>query len=155
MTQNQIDWTQFSSILIQRERGVVETEEWNHGSHRNDDDHQDSDNSDASTSTNTRASRALKQKQSKQSDTAKNVKWSKTKIVFTMNEQQPTEEPAAFDEPTKAKTRAQRRAVEEIPEPAAPVQKETRREQRSDYWVTRDDKRRSSARSMKAMMSTE
>jgi hypothetical protein len=100
--------------------------------------------------TNTRASRALKQKQSKQSDTAKNVKWSKTKIVFTMNEQQPTEEPAAFDEPTKAKTRAQRRAVEESPAPA-PVEKETRREQRSDYWVTRDDKRRSSARAMKAM----
>ena len=154
MTQNQIDWKQFASTLIQRERGVVETEEWNHGSHRND-DHQDSDNSDASTSTNTRASRALKQKQSKQSDTAKNVKWSKTKIVFTLNEQQPTEELAAFDEPKKAKTRAQRRAVEEIPEPAAPVQKETRREQRSDYWVMHDDKRRSSARSMKAMMSTE
>lgn len=154
MTQNQIDWKQFASTLIQRERGDVEVEKFDHKSHRNDDDHQDSDNSDASTSTNTRASRAFKQKQSKQSDTAKNVKWSKTKIVFAANEQQPTEEPAAFDEPTKAKTRAQRRAVEEIPAPA-PVQKETRREQRSDYWVTRDDKRRSSARSMKAMKTME
>lgn len=153
MTQNQIDWKQFASTLIQRERGVVETEEWDHGSHRNDDDHQDSDNSDASTSTNTRASRALKQKQSKQTATMKNVKWSKMKIIFATNEQ-PTEEPAAFDEPKKAKTRAQRRAVEEIPAPA-PVQKETRREQRSDYLVMHDDKRRSSARSMKAMMSTE
>jgi len=149
MTQNQIGWKQFASTLIQRE-----TEKWDHKVHRNDDDHQDSDNSDASTSTNTRASRALKQKQSKQTATMKNVKWSKMKIIFATNEQ-PTEEPAAFDEPKKAKTRAQRRAVEEIPEPAAPVQKETRREQRSDYWVARDDKRRSSARSMKAMMSVE
>ena len=154
MTQNQIGWKQFASTLIQRERGVVETEKWDHKVHRNADEHQDSDDSDASTSTNTRASRALKQKQSKQSDTAKNVKWSKTKIVFTMNEQQPTEEPTAFDEPTKAKTRAQRRAVEEIPAPA-PVEKETRREQRSDYWVTRDDKSRSIARAMKAMKTME
>ena len=107
------------------------------------------------TNANVLGSLKTKQKQSKQSDTAKNVKWSKMKIVFTMNEQQPTEEPAAFDEPTKAKTRAQRRAVEEIPEPAAPVQKETRREQRSDYWVVRDDKCRNSAKAMKAMMSTE
>ena len=143
MTQNQIGWKQFASTLIQRECD------------RNDEHDQGPDNSDAATSTtNTRASRALKQKQSKQSDTAKNVKWSKTKIVFTMNEQQPTEEPAAFDEPTKAKTRAQRRAVEEIPAPA-PVEKETRREQRSDYWVTRDDRSRSIARAMKAMKTME
>lgn len=154
MTQNQIGWKQFASTLIQRERGGVETEKWNHGSYRNDDEHQDSDDSDTSTSTNMRGSRAFKKRQPKQTDTVKNVKWSKTKIGFTMNEQQPTEEPAAFDEPTKAKTRAQRRAIEEIPGPA-PVRRETRREQRSDYWVTRDDKRRSSARSMKAMKTME
>ena len=155
MSQSQIGWTQFASTLIRREHGDAEAEKWDHKDRRNDNEHQDSDISDASNSTNTRASRALKQKQSKQTCIVKNVKWSKTKLVFASNEQ-PTEEPAAFDEPTKAKTRAQRRAVEEIPAPAtAPVQKETRREQRSDYWVTRDDKLRRSARAMNTMMSAE
>ena len=154
MSQSQIGWTQFASTLIRREHGDAEAEKWGHKDRRNDNEHQDSDISDASTSTNTRASRALKQKQSKQTCIVKNVKWSKTKLVFASNEQ-PTEEPAAFDEPTKAKTRAQRRAVEEIPAPPAPVQKETRREQRSDYWVTRDDKLRRSARAMNTMMSAE
>ena len=153
MSQSQIGWTQFASTLIRREHGDAEAEKWDHKDRRNDNEHQDSDISDASTSTNTRASRALKQKQSKQTCIVKNVKWSKTKLVFASNEQ-PTEEPAAFDEPTKAKTRAQRRAVEEIPAPA-PVKKETRREQRSDYWVTRDDKLRRSARAMNTMMSAE
>lgn len=157
MTQNQLGWKQFASTLIQRERGVdVETEKWDHKVDRNDDEHHDDDddNSDTSSSTNTRASRAIKQKHSNPAGKSKTVKWSKTKIIFATNEQQPTEEPAAFDEPKKARTRAQRRAVEEIPEPAAPIQK-NRREQRTDYWVMHDDKRRSRARAMKAMMSVE
>ena len=155
MSESQIGWTQFASTLIRREHGDAEAEKWDHKDRRNDNEHQDSDISDASTSTNTRASRALKQKQSKQTCIVKNVKWSKTKLVFASNEQ-PTEEPAAFDEPkpNKAKTRAERRAIEEDRAPA-PVQKKTRREQRSDYWVVRDDKCRNSAKAMKAMMSTE
>lgn len=145
MTENQLGWKQFASTLIERECDT---------GHKNDEQlHEDSDNSDASTSTNTRASRALKQKQSNQTGTVKTVKWSKFIIA---SGEQPTEEPTSFDEPkpNKAKTRAERRAIEEDRAPA-PVQKETRREQRSDYWVTRDDKRRSSARAMKAMISTE
>jgi hypothetical protein len=140
MTQNQIGWKQFASTLSTRNDVV------------NDHPDQDNEISDITPSANTRASRANKQKHSKNPAQVKSVKWSKA-IVITPSEQ-PVDEPDAFDAPKKAKTRAQRRAVEEIP-PPAPVQKETRREQRSDYWVTRDDKRRSSARAMKAMNTME
>jgi hypothetical protein len=137
MTQNQIGWKQFASTLSTRNDVV------NH--------HPDQDNeiSDITPSANTRASRAITQKHSKNPAQVKSVKWSKS-IVITPIEQ-PAEESVAFEEHKKAKTRAQRRAVEEIPEPEAPVQKETRREQRSDYWVMREDKRRSSARAASAM----
>ena len=56
---------------------------------------------------------------------------------------------AGFEQVKKAKTRAERRAEEpeiepEAEEPAAP------KEQRSDYWVQRDDLRRNNARTMKS-----
>lgn len=150
MTENQFNWKQFASTLTRRE---CETGHKNDEQLDQDQLHQDSD--DASSSTNTRASRALKQKQkqSQQSANAKTVKWSKFIIA---SGEQPTEELTTFDEPkpNKAKTRAERRAIEEDRAPA-PVQKKTRREQRSDYWVVRDDKCRNSAKAMKAMMSTE
>lgn len=145
MTSTQFGWNQFASTLIQRERETKLV-------HGRDEQHQDSDDSNGSNSTNTRASRALKQKHSKQNGTAKNVKWSS---FIISSDEQSTEEPTAFGEPKKAKTRAQRRAIEEIPEPAVPLQKETRRERRSEYWVMRDDKRRSSARAMKTMEPTD
>lgn len=142
MTSTQFGWKQFASTLIQRERDTELV-------HRNDEHREeDNDGSDAATSTNPRNSRAIKQKHSNKNGTAKNVKWSSFIIA---SDEQFTEEPTAFGEPKKAKTRAQRRAIEEIPEPAAPVQKETRHERRSEYWVMRDDKRRSSARAMKTM----
>jgi len=141
MTHNQIGWKQFASTLSTRNDAV------------NDHPDQDNEISDITPSANTRASRANKQKHSKNPAQEKSVKWSKA-IVITPIEQ-PAEESVAFEEHKKAKTRAQRRAVEEIPEPEAPLQKETRREQRSDYWVTRDDKRRSSARAMKLMNTME
>jgi hypothetical protein len=141
MTQNQIGWKQFASTLSTRNDVV------------NDHPDQDNEISDITPSANTRASRANKQKHSKHTGQAKTVKWSNT-IVITPSEQ-PVDETAAFDAPKKAKTRAQRRAVEEIQEPTAPLQKETRREQRTDYWVIRDDKRRSSARAMKLMNTME
>jgi len=147
MTSTQFGWNKFASTLIQRERAM----ELAHNTAEQL--HQDSDDSDGSKSTNARASRALKQKHSKQNGTAKNVKWAK--IIIISSDEQSTEEPIAFGEPKKAKTRAQRRAIEEIPEPAAPLQKETRRERRSEYWVMRDDKRRSSARAMKTMEPTD
>ena len=59
---------------------------------------------------------------------------------------------------TKAKTRAQRRAIDSISEEAATIESispKKKRERRSPYWVERDDKRRGEARTFKTQYQLE
>ena len=74
------------------------------------------------------------------------------KIVRTLQSETPTQIiETAPERLTKAKTRAQRRAIDSISEEA--VQSENispkKRERRSPYWVERDEKRRGEARAFK------
>ena len=87
---------------------------------------------------------------------AANTKQAKQTNQLAQTKQQPKIAAAtteAFEPRMQVKTRAQRKAAANEPE-ITPIQPEVqqpkqKKEQRTDYWVTRDDKRRQSARLLK------
>jgi hypothetical protein len=85
------------------------------------------------TTENTRTSSTKKQIQTKQK----------------MEEIQPNTASSTHPQVKKARTRSQRRAIEEITEQEPEIQASKHKERRSSYWVERDDKRRSEARTFK------
>jgi len=143
MTGDQFAWKQFSLNHIQREGGAA------HG--RNDDDEYYEENFDVPVTSSTRATATSKtthrQNQNKphKSDVQKFQQIAVAAVAAAVA--------AALVEKTheevkKPKTRAERREIEptEIDTPAAQTDKRpAKREQRSEYWVERDNKRRSAA----------
>ena len=150
MTSAQFAWKQFTATHIQREGGEA------HERRDLPDDREESFDMPAPSKT----SKTSTTSKTTTSTRSKRIQFSTTgHLINTNNRTAATAatavaiSPAApgFEQVKKAKTRAERRAEEpeaepepEAEEPAAP------KEQRSDYWVQRDDLRRNNARTMKS-----
>ena len=135
--QNQIGWQQFSIQHRNQERAG---DDFLNESRSNARDNQD-ETFDIQVSTPKRARSAVKQ-----APTPKNARVQKpitpeTETIITEK---------SHEHVQKSKTRAARRAIEdEITESPTESTKPKHRERRTDYWVQRDDKRRTAARTLK------
>ena len=142
-------WKQFTADHIQREGGAHERRDIPDNREEGLDVPIPSKNSRTSTSKTTTSTKS------------KRIQFSTTGHLIDTNKRNnltaataaaisPAAPAAGFEQVKKAKTRAERRAeepeVDSEPEAKGPV---ARKERRSDYWVQRDDLRRSNARMMK------
>lgn len=145
LTSSQIDWKRFSLNHIQRESGG--------GDERNDYDEYGLD-MQVTSPTHAHATSRTIHRQSKQhghhapKSGEHKPKPSTSALTIEISPKEQTHEQV-----NKSKTRAARRAIEETPveelstdENAVPPEK---KEKRSDYWVQRDEERRSAARTFK------
>ena len=159
--QNAISWQQFTERDREQRNAVSKTT-----AVRNEKESNDTLYEDAPTPRSERYERWIAAKSSS-SETAQAIRKC-VKIITTAattkqtkqnqavrTKQQPkiaTATSQAFEPQMQVRTRAQRKAAANEPEitPTQPeVQPKQKKEQRTDYWVTRDDKRRQSARLIK------
>ena len=146
MTGDQFAWKQFSLNHIQREGGAA------HG-RRNDDDDYHEENFDVPVTSSTRATATSKTTHRQNQNKPRKSDVQKFQQIAAQAAAAAAAAAAALVEKTheevkKPKTRAERREIEptEIDTPAAQTYKRpAKRAQRSEYWVERDNKRRSAA----------
>ncbi len=147
MTGDQFAWKQFSLNHIQREGGAA------HG-RRNDDDDYHEENFDVPVTSSTRATATSKTTHRQNQNKPRKSDVQKFQQIAAQAAAAAAAVAAALVEKTheevkKPKTRAERREIEptEIDTPAAAQtdKRPAKREQRSEYWVERDNKRRSAA----------
>lgn len=160
--QNAISWQQFTERDREQRNAVSKTT-----AVRNEKESNDTSYDDAPTPRSERYKRWIAAKSSSSETaqairkcvkiitTAANTKQTKQTNQPAQTKQQPKIAAAtsqAFEPQMQVRTRAQRKAAANEPEitPIQPeVQPKQKKEQRTDYWVTRDDKRRQSARLLK------
>jgi hypothetical protein len=133
--ENQIRWQQFS---IRHRRSLEMT--------RDDSFEESRDNHDESFEEQTSTPKSKSRAVQKRPTTPRKARVQKpitpeTETIITDN---------SHEHVQKSKTRAARRAIEpEITESPTESTKPKHRERRTDYWVQRDDKRRTAARTLK------
>jgi hypothetical protein len=147
MTGDQFAWKQFSLNHIEREGGAA------HERRRRDDDYYHEENFDIPVTSSTRATATSKTTHRDNHYKPRKSDVQKFQQIAAQAAAATAAVAAALVEKTheevkKPKTRAERREIEptEIDTPAAQTDKRpAKREQRSEYWVERDNKRRSAA----------
>lgn len=145
MTRDQYAWKQFSTQHIQREGGTAPRDD--------EEDNYHEENFDVPVTSSTRAT--TNSKTNHRQNQFKPRKSDVQKIKQITSQAVAAVAAAALVENTdkgvkKPKTRAERREIEPTEENQTPAAAQTnkrpaKREQRSEYWVVRDDKRRTAA----------